>query len=147
MSDSPEDPAGLPESVSDGESPIIERNNLGQFVKGVSGNPAGKQKGTRNRTTLIQEALDEATIRRLSEDYLDVLDEAIKLAKQGDGAMIKLVLTEVPKGVRQGVSESESSDTGGKKIAVSITQFLGNSPEPQEIAVNGEVITPTAEEK
>ncbi len=59
-----------------------------RFAKGQSGNPAGKPKGTRNRTTLaIEELLDgegEAIARK-----------AVELAKKGDTVALQLVLERV----------------------------------------------------
>ena len=47
------------------------RNKRGQFEKGASGNPAGKPKGTRNRATIVAEALrageGEALLRQAIE--------------------------------------------------------------------------------
>jgi len=46
----------------------IERDAAGRFVAGRSGNPAGKRPGTRNRATVIAEALrdgEDATVARV----------------------------------------------------------------------------------
>lgn len=58
------------------------------FKKGESGNPAGRPKGSRNKTTLaIQELLDgEADI---------ITRKAIELAKEGDMTAIKLVIDRI----------------------------------------------------
>jgi hypothetical protein len=61
------------------------RKEDGTFKRGISGNPSGRPKGSRNRTTVaIQEILDgEAeTITR----------KVIELAKQGDITAIRLVM-------------------------------------------------------
>ena len=53
-----------------------------RFQPGQSGNPAGKPKGARNRTTLAIEALiDGATD--------DIANKAIELAKAGDSVLIR----------------------------------------------------------
>jgi hypothetical protein len=50
------------------------RTTAGQFAKGSSGNPAGRPKGSRNRATLLAEALldgeAEALVRKLIEEAL-----------------------------------------------------------------------------
>src|SRR5215216_6798668 len=52
---------------------------------GVSGNPAGKPKGARNKTTLAMEAL-------LDGDAEAITQKAIELAKGGDITAIRLCL-------------------------------------------------------
>ncbi len=74
----------MPENTGE----IQVRNNNGTFHKGNSGNPGGKPKGARNKTTLaIQELLDgeaEAITRKV-----------IELAKEGDSAAIRLVMERI----------------------------------------------------
>ena len=52
---------------------------------GVSGNPAGKPRGARNKTTLAMEAL-------LDQDAEAIIEKAIELAKAGDMTAIRLCL-------------------------------------------------------
>ena len=56
-----------------------------RFAKGVSGNPAGKPKGTRNRLT---RALDELA----AADAVQVLGKSLELAKDGDVAAARMIL-------------------------------------------------------
>ena len=56
-----------------------------KFVPGQSGNPAGKAKGTRNRTTLAIEALLEGEADALTR-------KAIEMAKTGDGPALRMCL-------------------------------------------------------
>ena len=56
-----------------------------KFVPGQSGNPAGKAKGTRNRTTLAIEALLEGEAEELTR-------KAIEMAKAGDGPALRMCL-------------------------------------------------------
>src|ERR1700704_4254400 len=65
---SAEKPKGLPRGRS--------------FLKGISGNPAGKRPGTRNRATVIAEELLDCETRPL-------LRQAIDDAKGGDGVMMR----------------------------------------------------------
>ena len=55
------------------------------FLKGVSGNPAGKPKGARHKTSLAVEALLEGEAENITR-------KAIEMAKAGDITAIKLVL-------------------------------------------------------
>jgi hypothetical protein len=61
------------------------RNGSGRFAPGISGNPAGKQKGTRNRATVLAEALaadESGGIARV------VIDKALS----GDGVAARFCL-------------------------------------------------------
>jgi len=130
--------------AASGELPSVDRDNLGRFVKGVSGNPKGKPVGARSRTKLMKQGMEEAMTREMSNDFIEILETAIKLAKQGEKDMIKMVLVDLMKDIRTG-DETETADPGGKRIEVSITQFLGNPAEKQEINVDGVTVIPTAE--
>ena len=57
----------------------------GGFKPGQSGNPAGRPKGARNRTTVAVEALLEGQAERLTQ-------KAIDRAIEGDSAALKLCL-------------------------------------------------------
>lgn len=55
------------------------------FTKGVSGNPAGKPRGTRHRATQLAERL-------MSADLEDVTRAVIGMAKAGDMTAARLIL-------------------------------------------------------
>lgn len=55
------------------------------FPEGQSGNPAGRPKGSRNRSTLALEAIFEGEAEKLSR-------KAIEMALEGDGPAMKLCL-------------------------------------------------------
>jgi len=59
-----------------------------RFQKGVSGNPSGRPKGSRHKTTLAVEALLEGEAEGITR-------KAIEAAKSGDMVAIKLVLDRV----------------------------------------------------
>jgi hypothetical protein len=66
------------------------RTPEGRFSPGQSGNPAGRPKGSRNKATLVAEALlDEATG--------PIVAKAIGDALAGDGAMLRMVFQAVCK--------------------------------------------------
>ena len=56
-----------------------------KFAPGQSGNPAGKAKGKRNKTTLAIEALLEGEADSLTR-------KAIEMAKEGDGPALRMCL-------------------------------------------------------
>lgn len=63
-------------------------NQRGRFEKGVSGNPKGRPKGARNKTTVILEKM-------LSDDGADVMRSVIEAAKKGDMTAARLVLDRI----------------------------------------------------
>ena len=56
-----------------------------KFAPGQSGNPTGKAKGTRNKTTLAIEAL-------LAGEAEELTRKAIEMAKEGDGPALRMCL-------------------------------------------------------
>lgn len=60
----------------------------GKFPAGQSGNPSGRKKGSRNKTTLAVLALLEGESEAISR-------KAIELAKSGDMTAIKLILERI----------------------------------------------------
>ena len=58
------------------------------FKKGISGNPEGRPKGSRNKATLAAQKLLEGEIETITS-------KVIELAKAGDMAAIKLVLERI----------------------------------------------------
>lgn len=61
---------------------------MGRFAKGQSGNPTGKQKGTRSRTTIqLQQALAS-----LLDEHLDKLSEDFKVLKPKERATLLINL-------------------------------------------------------
>jgi hypothetical protein len=70
----------------DGLEPRSTRDSSGRFLPGTSGNPAGKRPGTRNRKTVLAEALrdgEDVTVARV------VIDKAIA----GDAVAARFLLS------------------------------------------------------
>ena len=62
-----------------------------QWRPGQSGNPQGRPKGSKNKTTLIKRAIEADVVGEISDDVKAVARKAIEMAMDGDTAMIKLV--------------------------------------------------------
>jgi hypothetical protein len=63
-----------------------------KFQKGVSGNPAGRPKGSKNKITLMKIALEGDLRTRLGQSAHQILQVAIQKAIEGDTGMIKLLV-------------------------------------------------------
>lgn len=122
---------------SDAPGALVERSTLGQFVKGVSGNPAGRPKGARNRANLLRSFLEESLLRDLSPEVGPVLDQAIQLAKSGDPKMIKLLLGDLLRGSKA-TEEGENADKGPTRIQVTINNYTGAPIARKPAVIDGE---------
>ena len=69
----------------------LVRNKNGRFVKGSSGNPAGRPKGSKNVITVQKLILEEAFRYATENDMGKVLALIVKQALTGDKAAQKLV--------------------------------------------------------
>ncbi len=70
---------------ADSQHKQVERSETGQFVKGCSGNPAGREKGSRNRATVLAEQLFDGATDALA-------NKAVQMALDGDAAAMRLVI-------------------------------------------------------
>jgi hypothetical protein len=97
----------------DADTPTIERDKKGRFRPGCSGNPAGKKTGTRNRATILREALREgeaATVARV------VIDKALA----GDAGAARFLLERLepkPRGRPIHLEIPEGESPAGEVVA------------------------------
>jgi hypothetical protein len=73
---------GMP---ADSQQMQVERAENGQFLQGRSGNPAGREKGSRNRATMLAEQLFDGATDALA-------NKAVAMALDGDVAAMRLVI-------------------------------------------------------
>lgn len=66
----------------------VERDADGQFARGHSGNPAGRERGSRNRATMLAEQF-------LDNQSVELVQKALQLALEGDRAALRLCLTRI----------------------------------------------------
>jgi|OM-RGC.v1.027431085 hypothetical protein len=66
----------------------------GKFAKGVSGNPSGRPKNSKNKLTLLRQSLELQLREQVAPFMPDIIAKAAEMAKKGDRSMIKL-LTEL----------------------------------------------------
>jgi hypothetical protein len=88
--------------------------HAGQFPRGVSGNPAGRPKGSKNKITLLKQSMELQLREEASPDMGAVLQKAVELALEGDRQMIKLLLD-------KHMSSGPTDDAkGSEKVAIQI---------------------------
>lgn len=69
--------------TGDEQAGQVARADSGRWARGVSGNPAGRPKGSRNRTTALCAQL-------LGDHAEDIMGKLIERARKGDGIALKL---------------------------------------------------------
>lgn len=112
--------------------PQIKRNR-GSFVKGVSGNPNGRPKGSKNQVTLAKFALEADLRKQLGYDMSEILAKCIELAKAGDTSMIKLLIDKC-------ISSSRSSDDSDAVDKSRIQIVINKLPGTEPVSIQGETI-------
>jgi hypothetical protein len=85
---------------------------------GQSGNPAGRPKGARNKSTLLVEALFEEAAEEL-------VQAAVQRARAGDKAMLRFCLSRLLPQARHRCVEFELPDTSGMSPARAAAVALG----------------------
>ena len=83
------------------EQPVVKRTTAGQFIKGQSGNPAGRTKGTKNRITIARLMLEEGLRDTLGHKGPALLEKAIQMAMKGNDKIMRVLLDKMlatPKG-------------------------------------------------
>lgn len=110
------------------EAPIVTN----QFKKGVSGNPRGRPKGSKNKTTLIRKEMEISALEELQKDSVKVLQKAVELALEGDTSMIKLVSDKILPNAKVDTEKGGQKGFGGINITIA-----GLEEKP---AINAEII-------
>lgn len=62
------------------------------FKPGISGNPKGRPKGTKNHSVALRKEMELILTKNLSKDIGKILQKAIDMALKGDRVMIKMLI-------------------------------------------------------
>lgn len=114
------------------EGTVIPRDN-GKFPKGVSGNPAGRPKGSKNRITLLKMATEEAWRERNQEKLDALLDAILEDALNGDKSARKMIFDAVVS--KANVAEDKAA---GNKQQITVHRMeVNQAKEDEEDASTG----------
>jgi len=139
------EPIEQPVATDENNLPAI-RTTKGQFVKGQTGNPNGRPKGSRNAITLTRLATEHELRDFFKPHAKKVLARAVDIALKGDPsnpATIAMIRTLLDKSM----SSLRNEDVGDSKDNTVIVQFnrlLGSRVEQhaRENAIDVEVLPP-----
>ncbi len=116
-------------------APAQDRLPDGRFPKGVSGNPAGRAKGTKNAITLARLMLEETLRESLTKAGPKLMHKAIRMALKGDDKIMRVLLDKMlatPRG--------DDSDSAQERDIQIVIQNLTN-PQPKQLkSVEGRVV-------
>lgn len=134
-----ETPSTTDSENSDSTTPISEKSSKSGnslWKPGQSGNPVGRPKGSKNRISAQKLAIEEALRDQLNMDMPEILLKAIELAKDGDRAMIKL-LVEMTMSKPQA---TEDQDAGKERVKVTIRNLTLEQKTDQPKFIEAKVI-------
>ena len=103
----------------------------GGFVKGISGNPNGRPRGSKNKITLMKLALEGELRSQLKQDASEILAVAVNLAKSGETSMLKLLIDKMIPTSKALEDEMPTKE----KININISRL----PE-EKVVIDGKVI-------
>ena len=114
---------------------IQKEKNNGQFPKGTRGNPLGRPQGSRNKSTLMIEAL-------LEDEGLELVRKAIELAKAGDIQALRFCLERMMPPRRERCVEFQMPPIRGQEdISAGIAGILAAVSEGKLTPQEGETIS------
>lgn len=116
----------------------VAPRNKGQFPKGVSGNPAGRPKGSKNKVTLMKLVAEETIRTDNAERMLEVANIVIDQALEGDPKAQKLVWDAV---MSKGTSDDRTQ--AKERVEINIGQMAAppdNPPVDTGVTINQEEI-------
>ena len=108
-----------------------------KFQKGMSGNPKGRPKGSKNKSTILREAMETKTDRMLSREVPKVLKVVIAAAIKGDMSAAKMILDRAVPVIKAG-DGGDGLPVGG--IHVSITNLTAPGAKTETV-IEGEVVS------
>jgi polyhydroxyalkanoate synthesis regulator phasin len=114
----------------------VTRNADGTFPTGVSGNPNGRPKGSKNEIVALKHDLEIAVRKHLTADKVaKIIDKMVALAESGNVGAAKLILDKVVSNARDS-DEADDNNRGGIRIVIQNATFAHKRETP--VAVEAE---------
>lgn len=127
-----------PMSCDSQQQSVPQRDAQGRFVKGSSGNYAGRPKGKKNELTELKQDLEIAVRKNLTSNKISsIVDAMIQKALEGNVGAAKVILDKVVSNAKEIEDAQESG--GGLKIVIENATL-------DVLQQNNKVIDLTAEE-
>jgi hypothetical protein len=99
-------------------SEVVVRDDTGKFLEGVSGNPAGRPPGTRNKLVSIKQKLELAVREGMSKDKLvRIINKMADMAIDGDVKAARLIFD---KFISSASSSEDTEDQGNESKGITI---------------------------
>ena len=95
------------------ETSLVRDTSTGRFLKGISGNPNGRPKGSKNKVTMLKLMVEEAVREDNADKMLQVANLIVNQALEGDKDSQKLVWASI-------MSKSAADNTVAGKESVQI---------------------------
>lgn len=123
----------------------IARNDKGQFVTGVSGNPKGRPKGAKSVIVQQKLALEAAVREGVSpEKVADILNKLYEAAMDGDVTAAKYILDKFMSNAK--IEEDDDKADKGVQIVIKNATFGALNGEDNAKPIDGEATVITDEE-
>ena len=106
-------------------SDLVE--NPGKWVKGQSGNPAGRPKGKKLEITELQQDLELAVRKNISSDkVVNIVKKVVEMAEGGNLQAAKLILDKVMPNAKP--SDDGTDDNRGFTIRIENATLIAERP-------------------
>ncbi len=112
-----------------------EGSQATQVQPGEKKKGAGRPKGSKNKKSLIEAAVQTSLVNELESDAMEIYRKAAEMAKDGDKTMIKLFLQRLLPELKAQGEGDEAKGTGGIQIVVNQNSPSQDSPKDVSEAV------------
>jgi hypothetical protein len=119
---------------------IATRDEHGRFLKGQSGNPAGRPVGTKNQIVQLKQNLELAVRQNVdTQDIQDIVQAMVAEAKNGSVGAAKLILDKTISNAKD--PEDPESGSGGVRIVIENFTMQASAESNQPAPIEGETVS------
>lgn len=123
------------QSQEQNTTPVVRDDTTGRFLKGVSGNPNGRPKGSKNKVTMLKLMVEEAVREDNADKMLQVANLIVNQALEGDKDSQKLVWASI-----MSKSAADNTVAGKESVQINISTTDSASKKAEIIEVDDEDI-------